>query len=97
MAVTADASCEDLGDVDVKRGIFEGVFHQLFALSMVPLSLILRMVNASYEWGKEKYRLNHFLFIGDLKLFFKSEEQMYTLLRTVHVFSTDVGFEFEIK
>ena len=75
----------------------ESLSPLLFALSMVPLSLILRMVNASYEWGKEEYKLNHFLFIGDLKLLFKSEEQMYTLLRTVHVFSTDVGFEFEIK
>ena len=24
MEVTADVSCEDLGEVDVKRGIFEG-------------------------------------------------------------------------
>ena len=44
---------EDLGEVDVKRGIFQGddLSPLLFVLSMVPLPLLLRKVNASYEWG----------------------------------------------
>ena len=64
---------------------------------MVPLLLILRKVNASYEWGKKEYKLNHLLFIDDLKLFPKSEAKMDTLVRTVHVFSTDIGMEFGMK
>ena len=64
---------------------------------MVPLSLILREVNASYEWGKKEYKLNHLLFMDDLKLFSKIEEQMDTLVRTVHVFSTDIVMEFGMK
>ena len=32
-----------------------------------------------------------------LKLFSKSEEQIDTLVRTVHVFSTDIGMEFGMK
>ena len=35
--------------------------------------------------------------MDDLKLFFKSEEQMNTLVRTVHAFSTDFGIEFGMK
>ena len=40
-----------LGEVDVKRGIFQGdsLLAMLFVLSMVNLLLILRKVNASYE------------------------------------------------
>ena len=88
---------EDLGEVDVKRGIFQGdsLTPLLFVLNIVPLSLILKKVNASYEWGKKENKRNHLFFIDDLKLFSKSEEQMDTLVRTVYVFSTDIGMEFE--
>ena len=61
---------------------------------MVPLSLILKKVNACYEWGKKEYKLNHLLFMDDLKLHAKSEEQTSTLVRTVYVFSTDISMEF---
>ena len=35
--------------------------------------------------------------MDDLKLFSKSEEQMDTLVKTVHIFSTDIGMEFGTK
>jgi len=72
------ASGEHLGDVEVKRGIFQGdsLSPLLFVLSMFPLSLILRKVNASYDWGGKEYKLNHLLFMDDLKLFGKSEFQI---------------------
>ena len=92
---------EDLGKLDVKREreIFQGDSFSplLFVLSMVPLSLILRKVSASYEWGKKKYRLNHLLFIDDLKLFSKCGKQIDKLVRTVHVFSDDTRMEFGMK
>ena len=65
MSLTTNS--EDLGEVDVKRGIFQGESFREFVLSMVPLSLILRKVNASYEWGKKEYKLNHVLFIDDFQ------------------------------
>ena len=90
---------EDLGEVNVKRGIFQGdsLSPLLFALSMVPLSLIVRKVNPYYEWGKKDYKLNHLLYMDDLKLFAKSEKEIDTLVRIVHVFSTDIGMEFGKK
>ena len=93
------ANGEDLREVNVKRGIFQGdsLSPLMFVLSMVPLSLILKKVNACYKWGKKEYKLNHLLFIDDLKLYAKKEEQTNTLVRTVYVFSTDIGMEFGIK
>ena len=84
---------EDLREVDVKRGIFQGDRFSpiLFILNMLPLSLMLRKVNASYEWRKKEYKLNHLLLMDYLKLFSKSEEQIDTLVRTVNVFSADTG------
>ena len=52
---------------------------KLFVLSMVPLLLILRKVNARYEWGKKEYKLNHLWFMDDLKLFFKTENKQIQL------------------
>ena len=46
---------ENLGEVDVKRGIFQrdSLSPLLFVLSMLSLSLILKKVNASYECRKK--------------------------------------------
>ena len=46
---------------------------------------------------ERKWKLNNLLFMDDLKLFCKREEQMDTLMRTVHVFSTDIGMESGMK
>ena len=94
-----EANGEDLEEINVKRWIFQGdsLSPLLFVLSMVPLSLILKKVNACYKWGKKEYKLNHLFFMDDLKLYAKSEEQTNTLVRTVYVFSTDIGMEFGIK
>ena len=57
------SNSEDLEEVNVKRGIFQGdsLSPLLFVLSMVPLSLIPRKVNAYCEWGKKDYMLNHLI------------------------------------
>ena len=83
----------------MKRGIFQGdsISPLVFVLSMAPLPLILKKLNACYKCRKKEYKLNHLLFMDDLKLHAKSEEQRNTLVRTVHVFSTDIGMEFGIK
>ena len=97
--ISLTANSEDLGEVHVKRGIFQGDSPStlLFVLSMVPLSLIRKKVNACYKWGKKEHKLNRLLFMDDLKLFAKSKEQTNAPVRTVHVFSTDIGMEFGIK
>ena len=90
---------EDLGKDDVKRGIFprDSLSPLLLVLRMALLSLILRKVNARYEWGKKIYKLNDVLFMDDMKLFSKTIKQIDTLVKTVHVFSTDIGMEFGMK
>ena len=46
---------EDLGEVDMKRGRFQGdsLLPLLFVLSRPLLLLLLRKVNASYEWKRK--------------------------------------------
>ena len=66
----------------------------IFVTCMIPLSLLLRKVKASYEWGRKGFKLNHVLFMDDLKLFGKSEDQIDSLIQTVFMFSEDIGTEF---
>ena len=59
--------------------------------------LLLRKVKASYEWGRKKFKLNHLLFLDDIKLFVKSEEQIDSLVQIVFIFSKDIGIEFGLR
>ena len=64
---------------------------------MIPLSLFLRKVKASYEWGRKEFKLNHLLFMDDLKHFGKKEDQIDSLVQTVFIFSEDIGMQFVLK
>ena len=89
----------DLCEVDVNRSIFQGdsLSPLIFVICMIPLSLLLRKVKASCEWGTKEFELNHLLFMDDLKLFGKSDEQIDSLVQTVFAFSEDIGMEFGLK
>ena len=92
-------SGKNLGEVDIRRGIFEGYSLSpfQFVLCMVPVIWLLRRAKAGYEWGNKGFKLNHLLFMGDLKLFAKSKNQIDSLVKTVHIFSEDIDMQFEIK
>ena len=68
----------DLCEVDVNRGIFQedSLSPLIFVICMPPLSLLLRKVKFSYEWDRKEFKMNHLLFMDDLKLFGKSDDQI---------------------
>ena len=90
---------ESLGHVDIRRGIFQGgrLSPLLFVICLIPLSLVLRKVKAAYEFKDRRRKINHLLFMDDLKLYSKSDTQIDWLVRTVHLFSKDIGMEFGVK
>ena len=61
----------ELGEVKIKRGIFQGdsLSPLVFVLAFIPLSLILRKTKAAYEFSESKEKINHLLFMDDLKLY----------------------------
>ena len=89
----------NLGNVKVKRGIFQGdsLSPLLFVLILIPLTMILRHVKAGYDLGKQQGKINHLLFMDDLKLFGKTEGQLETLINSVRVLSSDINMEFGIQ
>ena len=89
----------ELGEVEIKRGIFQGdsLSALVFVLALIPLSLILRKAKAAYEFSESKEKINHLLFMYDLKLCSRSEKGLESLVQTVCVFSEDIGMEFGIE
>ena len=89
----------ELGKVEIKRGIFQGdsLCPLVFVLALIPLSLILRKEKAAYEFSESKEKINHLLFMDDLKLYNRSEKGLDSLVQTVRVFSEDIRMEFGIE
>ena len=89
----------ELGEVKIKRGIFQGdsLSPLVFVLALILLSLILRKAKAAYEFSESKEKINHLLFMDDLKLYRRSEKGLDSLVQTVRVFSEDIGMEFGIE
>ena len=67
-----------LGEVCIKRGIFRGdsLSPLLIVLALILLKLALRNVKAGYSLGNGLPTLIHLLFMDDLKLYGKSENQV---------------------
>ena len=61
---------------------------------MIPLALVLRLTKASYKVKKGGKKTNYFLFMDDLKLFAKNEDQVDSVVNTVRIYSEDIKMEF---
>ena len=82
----------ELGEVDIKQGIFQGdsLSPLVFVLALIPLSLILRKAKAAYEFSGSKVKINHLLFMDDLKLYSCNEKELDLLVQTRCIFSKDI-------
>ena len=56
---------KELGEVSIKRGIFQGdaLSPLLFVIALIPLTSVLRNVKAGYSFVSNKEKINHLLFI----------------------------------
>ena len=88
---------QSLGRVDRKREIFQGgsLSSLLFALCLIPLTVILHKSQSAYQFSRNKEKINH-LFMDDLKLYAKNEKGLDSLVQTVQSFIDDIGMEFGI-
>ena len=93
------AGKEELGQVNIQRGIFQGdcLSPLLFVICLLPMSIVLRKCRAGYQFGRGQVKVNHLLFMDDLKLFAKDEMEIDSLVRTVCVLSEDIGMKFGVQ
>ena len=70
-----------------------GGFFFTFVVVLIPLSRIVNETDLRYVTSRNQ-KLNHLLFMDDLKLHAKSERELDSLIQTVRIFSDDVGMVF---
>ena len=61
---------------------------------MMLLNHILRKCTAGYKLSRSQEKINHLMYMDDLKLFAKTEKEMETLIHVVRIYSQDIGMEF---
>ena len=74
-----------LGEVGIKRGLFQGDSLSLLLLVLVMISLItlLKRENIRFKLGKNLRLLNHLLFMDVLKLYGRCEEELESSIDVV--------------
>ena len=92
-----------MGEVAIKRGIFQGdsLSPLLFVVAMIPMSILLKREKMGYRLGgrtgegsETGCKINHLLFMDDLKIYGANWEEAMTLTKSVQKFSADIGMEF---
>ena len=72
---------ESLGEVGMRRRIFqEDSFSPLlFVIVLIPLSIIFNETDLGYVTNRNQ-KLNHLLFMDNLKMYAKSERELHLLI-----------------
>ena len=65
----------------------------LFVVSLIPFTIILRSLKHGYSFGKGKEKLNHLLFVDDLKLYSSNDNEIDRLVKVVKIKSGDTGMQ----
>ena len=83
---------ESLGEVNIRREIFQGesLSPLLFAVYLLPLTHNLRDAATRYHFASNRQKVHHLNFMDDLKLYASNEKSPESLIQTVHVFSNDI-------
>ena len=79
------------------RGIFQGdsLSPLLFIISLIPLTMILNKMKHGYQFSTDGQRINHLLYMDDLKLYSRAEKELNSLVETVRIFSKDINMAFK--
>ena len=85
---------DTIGEVKIKRGIFQGDLLPplLFIISLILLTITIRAMNKGYKL--DDIKVNHHLYMDDLKIYACSDKEMESPVNTIRIFSEDISMEF---
>ena len=94
------AEGRSLAETKIQRSIFQGdaLSLLLFIITMMPLNNILRKCTGGYKLCRWQKKINHLIYMNDIKLFAKNEKnKQKTLIHAVRIYNLDLGMEFGIE
>ena len=73
--------------IKIQCGIFQGglLSPLLFCICLIPLTEQRNVLNTGYEEHVTKTKISHLLYMDDLKLIAKSEEELRKQIQTVKI------------
>ena len=94
-----DSRKKTLAEVEIQRGIFQedALSPLLFVIAMKPLNHVLRKCTAGYKLSKSQEKINHLMYMDNIKLLVKNEKESETQIQTVRIYNQDIGMEFGIE
>ena len=97
--VELTAGEKSFAEVNIQRGIFQGDDQPqlLFVIAMMPLNYILRKCTAVLKISKSQEKINHLIYINDIKLFAKNERDLEILIQTMRIYNQDIGIKFGLE
>ena len=83
-----------LGKVNIKWSLFQGA-PLLFVVVLIPVAIILRTMKQGYSFGKGNEKLNHLLFMANLKLYGSDGNKIDSLFKVITIVSGNIGMKCE--
>jgi hypothetical protein len=85
--------------IKIECGIFQAqsLSILLFCICLIPLTEQLNRLNTGNEEHTTKTKISHRLYMDDLKLIAKSEEELQRETHIVKTFSNDIHMEFGLE
>ena len=65
-----------------------------FIIDMMPRNHVLGKCTAGYKLRRSQEKINHLMYLDDIKVFAKNEKDLETLIHTVGTYNQDIGMEF---
>jgi hypothetical protein len=82
--------------IKLNRGIFQGdsLSPLLFCIALIPLTNELNRSKCGYQVNGTEGKINHLLYMDDLKLVGRREEELRNKIKIVKTFSDDIKMKF---
>ena len=99
MCLHAENKLIETEDIEIQCGIFQGdsLSPLLFCNCLIPLTELLNRLNTEYEEHKTKTKISHLLYMDDLKLIAKSEEELQKQIQTVKTFRMILIWNLDLR